>query len=71
MNPLTYDQFSVGDEVGIMSSIKVGPTIADDIKQNSVWAILGSLVIVFSIFFLGFRNGNFHLELYLLYSMMY
>ena len=48
-DPITYDQFSAGDEVGIMSSIKVGPTIADDIKQNSVWAILGSLIIFFYI----------------------
>ena len=50
MNPLLMISFSVGDEVGIMSSIKVGPTIADDIKQNSVWAILGSLVIVFFLY---------------------
>ena len=59
--PLTYDQFSVGDEVGIMSSIKVGPTIADDIKQNSVWAILGSLVIVFFYILLRFQKWQFSL----------
>jgi len=46
-NPLTFQQFSAGEDVGIMSSIKVGPTIADDIKKNSVWAIFGSLIIVF------------------------
>ena len=60
-DPLTYDQFSVGDEVGIMSSIKVGPTIADDIKQNSVWAILGSLVIVFFYILLRFQKWQFSL----------
>jgi len=60
-NPLSYDQFSVGDEVGIMSSIKVGPTIADDIKQNSVWAILGSLVIVFFYILLRFQKWQFSL----------
>ena len=59
--PLTYDQFSVGDEIGIMSSIKVGPTIADDIKQNSVWAILGSLVIVFFYILLRFQKWQFSL----------
>ena len=60
-DPLSYDQFSVGDEVGIMSSIKVGPTIADDIKQNSVWAILGSLVIVFFYILLRFQKWQFSL----------
>ena len=27
-----------------MSSIKVGPTIADDIKKNSFFAVFGSLI---------------------------
>ena len=39
-NQISYTEFTAGEDVGIMSSIKVGPTIADDIKQNSVWAIL-------------------------------
>ena len=61
LNPLTYEEFSAGDEVGIMSSIKVGPTIADDIKQNSVWAILGSLIIVFFYILLRFQKWQFSL----------
>jgi len=60
-NPITYDEFSSGNQVGIMSSIKVGPTIADDIKQNSVWAILGSLVIVFFYILLRFQKWQFSL----------
>ena len=47
---LTHDDFVNGSEdkqVGIMSSIKVGPTIADDIKKNSFFAIIGSLIVVF------------------------
>ena len=44
-----------------MSSIKVGPTIADDIKQNSVWAIFGSLVIVFFYILLRFQKWQFSL----------
>ena len=44
----TYDQFlNAENNVGKMMSAKVSPTIADDIKQNSFWAILGSLVVVF------------------------
>ena len=61
LKPLTYEEFSAGDEVGIMSSIKVGPTIADDIKQNSVWAILGSLIIVFFYILLRFQKWQFSL----------
>jgi SecD/SecF fusion protein len=44
---ISYDDFVNGSEdkqVGIMSSSKVGPTIADDIKKNSVFAIFGSLL---------------------------
>ncbi|GIS00317.1 MAG: hypothetical protein CM15mP102_11370 [Flavobacteriales bacterium] len=69
--PLTFDEFSSGENLGIMSSIKVGPTIADDIKQNSVWAIFGSLVIVFFYILLRFQNGSFLLVLFQLFSMMF
>ena len=54
-NQISYTEFTAGEDVGIMSSIKVGPTIADDIKQNSVWAIFGSLVIVFFYILLRFQ----------------
>jgi SecD/SecF fusion protein len=60
-NPISYSEFTAGEDVGIMSSIKVGPTIADDIKQNSVWAIFGSLVIVFFYILLRFQKWQFSL----------
>ena len=60
-NQISYSEFSAGEDVGIMSSIKVGPTIADDIKQNSVWAIFGSLVIVFFYILLRFQKWQFSL----------
>jgi len=50
----TYQSFVNGSsekQIGIMSSIKVGPTIADDIKKNSFLAVIGSLIVVFYIFF--------------------
>jgi SecD/SecF fusion protein len=52
---------SQGDEsaYGIMSSMKVGPTIADDIKQASFWAIIGSLIVVFLYILLRFRRWQF------------
>jgi SecD/SecF fusion protein len=41
------------------SSQKVGPTIADDIKIQAVWAILASLVLMFLYIFIRFRNWQF------------
>jgi len=61
LSPLNYNDFSSGENLGIMSSIKVGPTIADDIKQNSVWAIFGSLIIVFFYILLRFQKWQFSL----------
>ena len=34
----------------IMSSQKVGPTIADDIKDAAVWSVFFSLLVIFSHF---------------------
>ena len=40
---------------------KVSPTIADDIKRSSVWAILGSLIVVFLYILLRFKKWQFSL----------
>ena len=61
---LSYDDFVNGAEdkqVGIMSSIKVGPTIADDIKNNSFLAVFGSLIVVFLYILLRFRKWQYSL----------
>ena len=61
---ISLNEFVNGDEdkqVGIMSSIKVGPTIADDIKKNSFFAVFGSLIIVFLYILLRFKNWQFSL----------
>ena len=61
----TMAQFKPGGEtahkIGIMQAVKVGPTIADDIKKDAFWAILGSLVIVFLYILLRFRKWQFSL----------
>uniref|UniRef100_UPI0030D83D3E protein translocase subunit SecDF n=1 Tax=uncultured Planktosalinus sp. TaxID=1810935 RepID=UPI0030D83D3E len=60
----TYQDFISGDEtkqVGLMQSMKVGPTIASDIKRASVWAISGSLIVVFLYILLRFRRWQFSL----------
>ena len=47
------------EEVGIMQSQKVGPSIADDIKQAAVWSILAALLIIFFYIFIRFRNAAY------------
>src|SRR5690554_6324918 len=59
---LTLEDFVTvtgGDEIGILQYNKVGPTIADDIKKNAIWAVLGSLVIMFLYILMRFRNWQF------------
>ncbi len=61
---LSFEQFAAtgggGNQgIGIMESMKVGPTIADDIKNDSFWAVLGSLVVIFLYILLRFRKWQF------------
>lgn len=60
----TYEQFKIGGEesdekIGVMKYMKVGPTIADDIKQAAFWAIIASLVIVFLYILIRFRKWQY------------
>jgi len=62
---ITYEQFiDLNDEnkqVGLLESYKVTPTIADDIKQASFWAILGSLIVVFLYILIRFKKWQYSL----------
>ncbi|WP_405207857.1 protein translocase subunit SecDF [Aquimarina sp. LLG6339-5] len=61
---MTYDEFSNGDEdkqEGIMRSMKVGPTIADDIQQAAFISVIGSLIVVFLYILFRFRRWQFSL----------
>ena len=60
----TYEDFVPGgtnEDIGVMKYRKVGPTIADDIKKNAVWAVIGSLAVVFLYILLRFRKWQFSL----------
>ncbi|NNE02400.1 MAG: protein translocase subunit SecDF [Eudoraea sp.] len=60
----SYEEFVPGgrnDAIGVMKYRKVGPTIADDIKKNAVWAIVGSLAVVFLYILFRFRRWQFSL----------
>jgi SecD/SecF fusion protein len=58
----TYSNFKPGFEkegAGVMSYIKVEPTIADDIKTSALYAVFGSLLVVFLYILLRFRKISF------------
>ena len=63
----TYESFKPGFQKEgestntIMSYIKVEPTIADDIKTSAIYAVFGSLLIVFLYILLRFRKISFSL----------
>jgi SecD/SecF fusion protein len=63
---IKYRQFSTDTEtedklLGILSSQKVGPTIADDIRNRSVMAVLFALIVIFIYIALRFRKWQFGL----------
>lgn len=61
---MTYESFVADDDnkiAGRMEYYKVSPTIADDIKKSSFWAVFGSLVVVFLYILLRFRRWQFSL----------
>jgi SecD/SecF fusion protein len=56
---ISFDDFRSTEsnaEVGIMSSQKVGPAIADDIKTSAVLAIIAALIVIFLYILIRFRN---------------
>jgi SecD/SecF fusion protein len=53
------NESNLTDNYGFQSSSKVGPTIADDIKQSAVWAILFSLIVMFLYIFVRFKNWQY------------
>jgi len=64
-NPsMTYEKFVNsydGKQYGIVQASKVGPTVADDIKTNSYWAVLGAMAIVFIYLMVSFRKWQYSL----------
>ncbi|MBR9915428.1 MAG: protein translocase subunit SecDF [Algicola sp.] len=58
----SYQDFSEGtDGIGKVLSSKVSPTIADDIKKESLLAVLGSLIVVFLYILFRFKRWQFSL----------
>ncbi len=60
---ITADQFSSEDEtIGVLSTQKVGATIASDVKRKSVWAIAVSLLLMFAYIAIRFRRWQYGLS---------
>ncbi len=61
---MTYDKFVNaydGKQVGILQASKVGPTVAEDIKTNAYWAVLGAMLIVGLYLVISFRKWQYSL----------
>ncbi len=60
---LSIDQFKDSDATGthVISSSKVGPTIADDIKTSSVYATVFALLLIFLYIFIRFSKWQYSL----------
>ena len=59
---LSYDKFInnyEGKKIGLLQSSKVSGTVSKDIKTNSIWAVLGSLLVVFIYLLISFRKWQF------------
>jgi len=63
-NSITYEKFVNnydGKIYGIVQASKVGPTVADDIKTNSYWAVIGAMLIVGLYLVVSFRKWQYSL----------
>lgn len=60
----SYDDFTNADDnknIGVMQSIKVGPTIASNLKVAAYWSVFGSLLVMFLYILARFRGWQFSL----------
>ncbi len=61
---ITYEQFTnteEGKKIGVLQAMKVGPSIADDIKTNAYWAVLGAMLLVCLYLVISFRKYQYSL----------
>lgn len=61
---MSYEDFTNiydGKKTGVLNAYKVTPTVADDIKTNSYWAVLGAMAIVFLYLMISFRKWQYSL----------
>ncbi len=58
---LTYENFTNfdGDGNNIVSTNKIGPTIAEDIRESAVWSTIFALLFIFFYIFVRFRKWQY------------
>lgn len=60
LNGMGYDDFSVSNEtMGVVLTEKVGPSIASDMTQGAIWAVIFSLIAIALYILLRFRDISF------------
>jgi SecD/SecF fusion protein len=62
--PISYENFintQEGKNIGVMQAIKVGPTVAEDIKTNSFYAVIGAMLVVCLYLVVSFRKYQYSL----------
>ncbi|MFN3951120.1 MAG: protein translocase subunit SecDF [Thermaurantimonas sp.] len=59
---ISKEQFFDNDSgIGIVAERQVGPTIADDIKESAIWALVFSLLVIFLYILVRFSRWQFSL----------
>lgn len=61
---ISYEEFTntqEGKKFGVLQAMKVGPSIADDIKTNAYWAVLGAMLLVCLYLVVSFRKYQYSL----------
>jgi SecD/SecF fusion protein len=60
--PITAEQFSTSDQtVGVLSSQKVGPTVADDVRMSGLYSVFFALIGIFLYIWFRFRRWTYSL----------
>lgn len=64
-NNISYEDFirpsSTSEMLGVVQASKVNPTVSNDIKTDSFWAVIGSMAVVFLYLFISFRKWQYSL----------
>ena len=61
---MTYEKFVNaydGKNLGVLQASKVGPTVAEDIKTNAYWAVIGAMALVFLYLMISYRKWQYSL----------
>ncbi|MFY8097315.1 MAG: protein translocase subunit SecF, partial [Flavobacterium sp.] len=61
---ISYEEFintNEGKNIGVVQAVKVGPAVAEDIKTNAYWAVIGAMIVVCLYLVVSFRRYQYSL----------